>query len=62
MIDPNLYGDGSAPRTCYRGEEHDIELFEMNKRDGYDVWMCMICGLAMKMPRDVQPSEAEAAS
>jgi hypothetical protein len=45
------------PRPCFGGEEHDIELVEMNVRDGYDRWECLLCGLGMEVRRSLEPPE-----
>jgi len=57
VSDPAWFEDGKTPAKCYQDEEHDVELYEINKRGGYDVWMCMICGLSFEKPREIRPED-----
>lgn len=41
---------------CYGNEEHDVELYETNRKES--VYQCMICGLEMRYPRDLKPEDA----
>ncbi len=40
---------------CLGGEEHDVELYETNRTE--KVYQCMLCGLEMRYPRDLEPED-----